>query len=286
MADNTPEINSDNPTEHQTENPSKEIKPTTNTDTNNLNPETKNMEVHHSHGLTHKKKWTEYLLEFFMLFLAVFLGFTAENVREHAIERQRAKQYLEVYKNDLLQNKILYHRFDSTYDALLPVYDSIVNIYYEKRENADLQVLAALLARGKRNINVPFSTAAYSQIVNSGSMRLIEDGALTDAMNKHDAEINNFKEFDIQLKAVRSNIYTEVLKLEDIHDFFRYDRKGKRRLRNYVPAMDNFPPLKDEQRRILVGYYKLYTSQTSNLVYGLAELNKQNEELLNLINKK
>ncbi len=34
-----------------------------------------NMEVHHPHHVTHKKKWTEYLLEFFMLFLAVFLGF-------------------------------------------------------------------------------------------------------------------------------------------------------------------------------------------------------------------
>ena len=51
------------------------------------------MEVHHSHGVTHKKKWTEYLLEFFMLFLAVFLGFIAENVREHAVEKQRARQY-------------------------------------------------------------------------------------------------------------------------------------------------------------------------------------------------
>ena len=33
------------------------------------------MEVHkHPHHITHKKKWIEYLLEFFMLFLAVFLA--------------------------------------------------------------------------------------------------------------------------------------------------------------------------------------------------------------------
>ncbi len=38
-------------------------------------PQTKNMEVHkHPHHVTHKKKWGEYLLEFFMLFFAVFLG--------------------------------------------------------------------------------------------------------------------------------------------------------------------------------------------------------------------
>ena len=52
------------------------------------------MEVHkHSHHVTHKKKWGEYLLEFFMLFLAVFLGFVAENAREHSVELQRSKVY-------------------------------------------------------------------------------------------------------------------------------------------------------------------------------------------------
>ena len=48
--------------------------------TSNPKLEIVNMEVNkHPHHVTHKKKWTEYLLEFFMLFLAVFLGFVAEN---------------------------------------------------------------------------------------------------------------------------------------------------------------------------------------------------------------
>src|SRR5882724_6558809 len=56
--------------------------------------ETENMEVHkHPHHITHKKKWGEYLLEFFMLFLAVFLGFVAENIRESSIEREREKEF-------------------------------------------------------------------------------------------------------------------------------------------------------------------------------------------------
>lgn len=286
MANNTDEEHLQNPINPPSENSSDEIIPSPNLEPIKPNKEIDNMEVHHSHGITHKKKWPEYLLEFCMLFLAVFLGFTAENIREHSIERQRAKQYLAVYKNDLLQNKILYKSFDSTYDALLPIYDSIVNIYYGKRENTNLPVLAGLLSIGKRTINVPFATAAYSQIVNSGSMRLIEDKTLTDAMSKHDAALSNFKEFDIQLKTVRSNIYPEVLKLEDMHDFFRYDRKEKKLVRNYVPAMDSFPPLRDEQRRILISYYKLYTSQTVTLIRVLSELNLQNEELLKLISKK
>jgi hypothetical protein len=69
-------------------------------ETQNTKQETENMEVHkHPHHITHKKKWTEYLLEFFMLFLAVFLGFIAENIRETNVEHEREKEYgAELYK--------------------------------------------------------------------------------------------------------------------------------------------------------------------------------------------
>ncbi len=50
------------------------------------------MEVHHSHHAP--KNWKEYVSEFFMLFLAVTLGFFVENYREHVIERQREKEFL------------------------------------------------------------------------------------------------------------------------------------------------------------------------------------------------
>ena len=37
------------------------------------------MEVHDPHHPTHKKKWSENIIEFVMLFLAVSMGFIAEN---------------------------------------------------------------------------------------------------------------------------------------------------------------------------------------------------------------
>src|SRR5436190_5666518 len=62
--------------------------------------ENKNMEVHkHPRDVTHKKKWEEYLLEFFMLFLAVFLSFIAENMSESNVEHRHEKEYAaELYK--------------------------------------------------------------------------------------------------------------------------------------------------------------------------------------------
>jgi len=58
------------------------------------------MEVHH-HAHTPRKKWTHYFWEFLMLFLAVFCGFLAENQREHYVEHQREKQYINSMIEDI-----------------------------------------------------------------------------------------------------------------------------------------------------------------------------------------
>jgi len=65
-----------------------------------LKPST-DMEVHH-HGHVHdKKKWKEYVFQFFMLFLAVFCGFLAEYQLEHTIEHKREKQFMRSMVEDL-----------------------------------------------------------------------------------------------------------------------------------------------------------------------------------------
>ncbi|MEY3311922.1 MAG: hypothetical protein RL348_1265, partial [Bacteroidota bacterium] len=65
------------------------------------------MEVHHPHHPTHKKKWSEYIIEFVMLFAAVTLGFFAENVREHQIVEHKTQQNLESVIFDLKKDSTL-----------------------------------------------------------------------------------------------------------------------------------------------------------------------------------
>src|SRR5436190_20650483 len=48
-----------------------------------------------------RKKFTHYLWEFLMLFLAVFCGFLAEYQLEHIIENKREKQYIHSLSEDL-----------------------------------------------------------------------------------------------------------------------------------------------------------------------------------------
>jgi len=72
------------------------------------------MEVH-AHTHTARKKWTHYLWEFVMLFLAVFCGFLAEYQLEHTIESDRAKElarnlYNEVYDDSIAIQKAIDRR--------------------------------------------------------------------------------------------------------------------------------------------------------------------------------
>src|SRR6188474_3418072 len=91
------------------------------------------MEVHH-HAHTSRKKWTHYFWEFFMLFLAVTLGFFVENQREHYIEHKRAKQYAFLLIQDLSKDTSLLNErintrifYDSKKDSLLYYMDNIEN---------------------------------------------------------------------------------------------------------------------------------------------------------------
>ena len=80
--------------------PAESEKPTQSAPVGSILKETESMEVHRPHP-HHAKRWTDYFFEFFMLFLAVILGFLFENLREHYVEHQRAKQYAQSLYNDL-----------------------------------------------------------------------------------------------------------------------------------------------------------------------------------------
>ncbi|MFM2393481.1 MAG: hypothetical protein RLZZ546_1463 [Bacteroidota bacterium] len=62
------------------------------------------MEVHHhSH---HPKKWKEYITEFLMLFLAVSLGFMAENIREEQIIAHQTESVIAQLRLELIQDTV------------------------------------------------------------------------------------------------------------------------------------------------------------------------------------
>ena len=75
--------------------------------TTNNEPSTANMEVHHHPQLEHKSKpWKEYLLEGLMIFLAVTLGFFAENFREQISDSHREYEFAKELYAELKDDSI------------------------------------------------------------------------------------------------------------------------------------------------------------------------------------
>src|SRR5512138_1964293 len=101
MSDNTNDKPLDHRVNTQSANLSAEIIHTKDVETIKPNHENENMEVHHHPHAHTKKGWKDYFWEFLMLFLAVFCGFLAEYQLEHLIERQRGRQYIFAFYEDL-----------------------------------------------------------------------------------------------------------------------------------------------------------------------------------------
>ena len=125
MADNINDDTLDNPINPKSENLSDELIPATETETTIPNQETENMEVHHHPDLHHRpKKWKEYFLEFLMIFLAVTLGFFAENFRERIVNNEKEKHYAESLATDLIKDTI---RINNLIDQQLVLLDKMNN---------------------------------------------------------------------------------------------------------------------------------------------------------------
>ena len=239
------------------------------------------MEVHH-HPHVEKKNFKEYFLEFIMIFLAVTLGFIAENIREHIAETKSAHQYLESYRNDLLQNQIRLKIYDSLYTNELPVYDSIVSIFYEKTENKNLPVLSRLLLDGQKNIVITINTPTYQQLINSGSMRYLENANLKDSIASYEDKINALINYNDRLISTLNSQLEDVSKIEDMHDF--WNRHKNPIGYGYTPDMHPFNLTKKE-RNFIIGYNKLFSIQAMYVSISLKRILSSNHALVKLINK-
>jgi hypothetical protein len=132
------------------------------------------MEIHHPHHVTHKKKWNEYLLEFCMLFLAVFLGFVAENIRENGTDREKEKQYmesmLEDLKNDTAIIAIDMRYTDSLINGLGITFNAIHDI---TKNNGSVQRLYEDYIKNQRLLGFHFHDATETEMKNADGLRLV-----------------------------------------------------------------------------------------------------------------
>ena len=260
------------------------------------------MEVHHhSH---HPKKWKEYITEFLMLFLAVSMGFIAENLREKHIEDERSEELMHAFISDIKENQKQLDSLIINNQRLSHYYDSMsFDNGFGKRQVDLLKLADNLDLKMYRFIN---KKTIFEQMKSSGALRYIQDKEILKSMIRYEenadyAEIRSMDNETDHYNNKFRTILDEILPLS----FYKYISDSNLKKRTKMDSIVN--PRRYENNKIYGAEIKKdlentkFTKEQINrmakawhfrrerLVFGLRyqiQLNQQGKELLTLIEKK
>ena len=137
------------------------------------------MEVHHHpHVPHHTKPWKEYIIEGIMIFVAVTLGYGAENIREHFVEKNKAIVNLQNIYKDLKDDSINFVIQTQSRNKQDSCTDIISRLYDQKKIEQSIPTLYAAHSYIALRIMPIMNTMALDQIKSSGAINFIEDDRL------------------------------------------------------------------------------------------------------------
>jgi len=131
------------------------------------------MEVHH-HPNVEKKNFKEYFLEFLMIFLAVTMGFFAENLRESFTNKEKQEQFVQSLYEDL--------KIDTARLNLIIAYDEekinglkdMSNCYDTVSKNIKASYCMAILVnRSRSNRSFEMTDRTLRQLANAGGFHVL-----------------------------------------------------------------------------------------------------------------
>ncbi len=243
------------------------------------------MEVHH-HPNVEKKNFKEYFLEFIMIFLAVTMGFIAENIREDITKNNREKEFMKSMVEDLKSDTANINTYYKRSDVVINQIDSLIYMIKSPDNNVYGQRMY-YFARAITTLTGRFVLAdrTYEEMKSSGSLSLVNDNALSDSISKYYATQTNFKE-QAQLQIQKMSSYTDFV--VKIFDGAIFQQMLQRFPYKVIPPNSNPPLLTNDKAMIdeLVGilhYYSAILIINSSLA---KQKEKSTQTLIEMIQKK
>jgi hypothetical protein len=176
------------------------------------------MEVHpHTH--TERKRLKHYLFEFFMLFLAVFCGFLAENFREHRVEKERERQFIISLISDLKDDILSITDQINNIEKGIVLFDSL-SAMLESPELArkNGEAIYYTSRAGIRLAPLVNNSRTVDQLKNSGGFRLIREQETSNRIMKYYSafpELRMVEDFfnkeNIEFKQVASKVMDQAV---------------------------------------------------------------------------
>lgn len=286
MADHTEEEHFKNLANTQSENPLDEITPAKKSNTIIQNQETENMEVHHHPDLQHKqKKWKEYFLEFFMIFLAVTMGFIAENIREHFVLKKQEKEYMISLVRDLNSDIDGLTKSEASVTRYVHSADSIFSLFKNadfKNTSNDIYYFGRIIAL--RNL-WRSNDGTIQQLNYSGGLRLIENKRVVDGIQGYIDKLKVLSQYltleDAQLSEYRkamNNVFSGFV----LNDMLDMQTGIAATHLNYNPKLQS--TAKNDINDLAVQIALVKTNRVNQLII-MKDLKTEASSIIKLINK-
>ena len=229
------------------------------------------MEVH-AHTHTARKKWAHYFWEFLMLFLAVFCGFLAEYQLEHKIEKEKGKQYVSSFYEDLKTDTAELSNTINSYDKSVKVLESRRDCYNSlKAGNNSGECLINLFQNSSYFDDLIQADQTLLQLKNAGGFRLLNKQD-TDSILLYD------KQTRVYIKSETTAFQEAQYKIRNIiNTLLNYEWQDTIKEKNKVPVI--FSANKEQ----LNEYFNLVESYYFNSLGNLKDLKAIRQHSIRLI---
>ena len=170
------------------------------------------MEVHH-HPLVEKKGFKEYFLEFLMIFLAVTMGFFAENIREHFVNKEKERQYIRSFIDDMLADESNLPRLINNIETeqiesgdSLPI---LLNRPDTKRPAFKTYLFLRRMFR-QQSVKSYITDRTFEEVKNAGEMRLISNKQVSDSLVDYYKAVEYIEDLQQTLKEYKEKLREDL----------------------------------------------------------------------------
>ena len=235
------------------------------------------MEVHH-HPHVENKGFKEYLLEGLMIFIAVTMGFFAENLREHFTDKKNEKQIISALNKDLIKDTIRLHYIINTY---VPAYHSWVDSSHTYVDSLPLKGNERKICRALFNATYWESytppSIALTILKNPATFSLIENEKVKKEILNYNVSIDGYIKYGAFLTTLQHYIDTSFASI--------VSRTTCRELLSKLVKRDNFLDNMDMPDLIIFKTYNIivfqnYLNRIDYMDFKIHDINSYFNDLL------
>jgi hypothetical protein len=184
-----------------------------------------NMEHHHAH-LHETKRWKAYFVEFVMIFLAVTMGFFAENIREGITNHRKEKHFLQSLAEDIKSDKAQLVQYIQFKKNVMGYCDSLLLIISHTNVFKNSNGFYNYSREMARYVRYYPADRTIGQLKNAGNMQLITNWDLSNAIADYYSKNKFMEEIDEELNDETTRYRRYLIDLLDLSSYDQLNTPG------------------------------------------------------------